>query len=127
MSHPSAQFESVTHTFSADAKFFDALMAHPSSEAFAEMSVWYTWLQKYLNDIQESLAEAGEPHGETYKIWVVSMLGGMAQALSMVMYLSARGIIHEAAAAGRRALEFLGVASHLVADPAKAKFLSLWR
>jgi hypothetical protein len=124
MSRPSAQFESVTHTFSADAKFFDALMAHPSSEAFAEMSVWYTWLQKYLNDIQESLAEAGEPHGETYKIWVVSMLGGMAQALSMVMYLSARGIIHEAAAAGRRALEFLGIASHLVADPAKAEFLS---
>jgi hypothetical protein len=122
MSRPSAQFESVTHTFSADAKFFDALMAHPSSEPFAEMSVWYTWLQKYLNDIQESLAEAGEPHGETYKMWVVSMLGGMAQALSMVMYLSARGIIHEAAAAGRRALEFLGIVSHLVADPAKADF-----
>jgi hypothetical protein len=40
------------------------------------------------------------------------------------MYLSARGIIHEAASAGRRALQFLGIASLLVADPAKAEFLS---
>lgn len=40
------------------------------------------------------------------------------------MYLLARGVVHEAAASGRRALEFLGMVCHLVRDPSTAQFLS---
>jgi hypothetical protein len=123
MNRPSVQFEDFTRTFSADAKFFDALMSQPCGEAFAEMCVWYNWLRQYLNDIQESLADAGKAHGERYTNWVVLMLAGMAHAISMMMYLSLRGIIHEAGASGRRALEFLGIASHLTTDPSKAQYL----
>jgi hypothetical protein len=120
---PSTQFENFTHTFSADEKFFDALMSQPCGEAFAEMCVWYNWLRQYLNDIQESLADTGQAHGKSYTTWVVAMLAGMSHAISMLMYLSPRGIIHEAGASGRRALEFLGVASHLITDPSKAQYL----
>jgi hypothetical protein len=39
------------------------------------------------------------------------------------MYLVARGVINEGAAAGRRALEYLGMAAHLLHDPSKAQYL----
>jgi hypothetical protein len=39
------------------------------------------------------------------------------------MYLLACGVVHEAAASGRRALEYIGMASHLVRHPGKAKSL----
>jgi hypothetical protein len=123
MTQPSAEFEKMTRTFSADRDFFDALMKQPCGEAFAEMCVWYNWHRNYLNDIQESLAEAGIPHGDTYAVWVLTMLVGVAHAVGMLMYLSVRGVVHEAGASGRRALEFLGIASHLLTDPSKARFL----
>jgi hypothetical protein len=123
MSRPSVQFDSFTRTFSADTEFFDALMSASGGEAFAEMCVWYNWLREYLNDIQGSLVDAGKVHGDTYDTWVVTMLAGMAHAIGMLMYLSPRGIIHEAGASGRRALEFLGIVSHLITDPSKAQFL----
>jgi hypothetical protein len=123
MTHASLQFEKMTRTFSADREFFDALMKQPCGEAYAEMCVWYNWHRNFLNDIQESLADTGKSHGDTYTLWVATMLGGMAHAIGMLMYLSVRGVVHEAGASGRRALEFLGVASHLITNPTKAQFL----
>lgn len=124
MSQPSQTLDELTNTFTADRKFFDVLMTQPCGEVFVEMLVWYLWLHEYLHDIQNSLQDAGKSHGSEYQMWVVSMIGGTAQAIGMLMYLLARGVVHEAAASGRRALESLGMASHLVRDPAKAKFLS---
>jgi hypothetical protein len=123
MNQPSQALDKLTNTFTADRAFFDALMAHPCSEAFLEMCVWYLWLHEYLHDIQDSLHDAGKSHGSDYQVWVISMIGGAAQGVGMLMYLLARGIVHEAAASGRRALEYLGMASHLVRDPQKAQFL----
>jgi hypothetical protein len=77
-----------------------------------------------LNDIQEALHDSGEAYGSDYQVWVVSMIGGAAQSVGMLMYLLARGVVHEAAASGRRALEYLGMASNLVRDPSKTQFLS---
>lgn len=124
MNQPSETLDNLTNTFTADRKFFDALMAQPCGEVFVEMSVWYIWLHDYLHDIQNSLHEGGKAHGPNYQVWVVSMIGGAAQSIGMLMYLLARGVVHEAAASGRRALEYLGMASHLVRDPAKTRFLS---
>jgi hypothetical protein len=123
MIQPSEALDRLTTTFNADRKFFDALMAEPAGEAFAEMCVWYLWLHEYLHDIQNSLHDGGNAYGSDYQLWVVAMAGGAAQAIGMLMYLIARGVVHEAAAAGRRALEFVGVACHLVNDPTKAKFV----
>jgi hypothetical protein len=123
MNQPSQTLDELTHTFTADRKFFDALMAQPCGEAFVEMCVWYIWLHDYLHDIQDSLHDGGKAHGSNFEVWVVSMIGGAAQAIGMLMYLLARGIVHEAAASGRRALEYLGMASHLVRDPARTRFL----
>lgn len=124
MNQPSQTLDELTNTFTADRKFFDALMAQPCGEAFLEMCVWYTWLHDYLHDIQNSLHEAGSAHGSNYQVWVVSMLGGTAQSIGMLMYLLVRGVVHEAAASGRRGLEYLGMACHLVRYPSKAQFLS---
>ena len=124
MNQPSEALDKLTHTFTADCKFFDVLMAQPCGDAFLEMCVWYLWLHEYLHDIQNSLFESGKAHGSDYQLWVVSMIGGAAQSIGMLIYLLARGVVYEAAAAGRRALEYLGMASHLVRDPAKARFLS---
>jgi hypothetical protein len=44
------------------------------------------------------------------------MIGGTAQSIGMLMYLVTRGVVQEAAASGRRALEYLGMACHLVKD-----------
>jgi len=123
MDQPSQALDSLTHTFTADRKFFDDLMTQPSGEMFLEMCVWYIWLRDYLHDMQNSLHEGGKSHGANYQIWVVSMIGGAAQSIGMMMYLSGRGVVHEAAASGRRALEYLGVVCHLVRDPAKAQYL----
>jgi hypothetical protein len=87
------------------------------------MCIWYNWLHIYMNDIQESLCDGGAAYGKAYQTWVTFMVGGIGQALGMLMYLSSRGVVHEAAASGRRALEFLGVVSHLVKDPSKSAFL----
>lgn len=116
--------DQLTQTFSADRKFFDALMEDPSSEAFIEMCVWTGWLQDYLNDIQESLCNPNPGQSEDYRAWVATMIGGIGHAIGMLMYLSARGVNHEAAASGRRALEFLGFVAHLVKDPSKGRFLA---
>ena len=123
MVEPSQALDNLTNTFTADRKFFDALMAEPCGEAFVEMCVWFLWLHEYLHDIQRSLHEGGESHGALYQAWVVSMIGGAAQSVGMLMYLVTRGVVQEAAASGRRALEYLGMACHLVRDPARAKFL----
>jgi hypothetical protein len=123
MSQPSDALDKLTNTFTADPKFFDALMAQPGGEAFLEMCVWYLWLHAYLHDIQNSLHDGGKKHGSDYQTWVISMIGGTAQSIGMLMYLVARGVVHEAAASGRRALEYLGVACHLVRDPTKARYL----
>lgn len=123
MNQPSHALDSLTNTFTADRKFFDALMTQPCGEAFVEMCVWYLWLHEYLHDIQNSLHDGGKSHGSDYQVWVVSMIAGAAQSIGMLMYLLARGVVHEAAASGRRALEYLGMASHLVRDPQMARFL----
>jgi len=123
MVETSRALDNLTNTFTADRKFFDALMAQPCGEAFVEMCVWFLWLHEYLHDIQSSLHDGGESHGAHYQVWVVSMIGGAAQSIGMLMYLITRGVVHEAAASGRRALEYLGMACHLVRDPARAKFL----
>lgn len=123
MNQPSQALDKLTNTFTADRAFFDDLMTDPCGEAFVEMCVWYIWLHEYLHDIQDSLRDAGKSHGSDYRVWVISMIGGAAQGIGMLMYLLARGIVHEAAASGRRALEYLGMASHLVRDPTKARFL----
>lgn len=122
MNHSEA-LDKLTNTFTADREFFNALMASPCGEVFVEMCVWYLWLHEYLHDIQHSLHDAGKSHGSDYQVWVISMIGGAAQSVGMLLYLLARGIVHEAAASGRRALEYIGMASHLVRDPAKVKFL----
>src|SRR5580658_6719311 len=122
MNQPSQALDNLTNTFTADRKFFDALMAQPCGEAFVEMCVWYLWLHEYLHDIQNSLHDGGESRGSTYQTWVVSMIGGAAQSIGMLMYLVARGVVQEAGASGRRGLEYLGMASHLVRDPGKARF-----
>jgi hypothetical protein len=124
MNQPSQALDELTNTFIADRAFFDDLMTDPCGETFVEMCVWYNWLHEYLHDIQDSLYDAGKSHGSDYQVWVISMIGGAAQGIGMLMYLLARGIGHEAAGSGRRALEYLGVASHLVSDPTKAQFLS---
>jgi len=124
MTQPSQAFDNLTNTFTADRKFFDALIGQPCGETFVEMCVWYLWLHEYMHDIQDSLHDGGKLHGSNYQLWVVSMIGGAAQSIGMLMYLLARGVVQEAAASGRRALEYLGVASHLVRDPARAQFLS---
>jgi hypothetical protein len=124
MKQPSQTLDRLTNTFTADREFFDAMMAEPPGKAFIEMCIWYLWLHEYLHDIQNSLNDAGKPNGSTYQLWVVSMIGGAAQAVGMLMYLMARGVVHEAAASGRRALESLGMACHLVRDPSKTQFLS---
>jgi hypothetical protein len=124
MNQPSQALDNLTNTFTADRKFFDTLTAHPCGETFVEMCVWYLWLHDYLHDIQNSLHDGGKSHGHDYQVLVVSMIGGAAQSLGMLMNLLARGVVNEAAASGRRALEYLGVACHLVRDPAKAKYLS---
>ena len=123
MNQTSQTLDKLTNTFTADRVFFDNLMSDPCGEAFVEMCVWYLWLHEYLHDIQDSLHEAGKSHGPDYQVWVVSMIGGVAQGVGMLMYLLARGVVHEAAASGRRALEYLGMASHLVRDPSKTQFL----
>jgi len=123
MAEPSQALDNLTNTFTADRKFFDALMTQPCGEAFVEMCVWFLWLHEYLHDIQSSLHESGKTHGPHYQVWVVSMIGGAAQSIGMLMYLVARGVVHEGAGSGRRALEYLGMACHLVRDPALAKFL----
>jgi hypothetical protein len=123
MVEPSQALDNLTNTFTADRKFFDALMAQPCGEAFVEMCVWFLWLHEYLHDIQSSLHEGGKSHGALYQAWVLSMIGGAAQSIGMLMYLVTRGVVQEAAASGRRALEYLGMACHLVRDPARAKFL----
>jgi hypothetical protein len=123
MNQPSDALDNLTNTFTADRKFFDLLMKEPCGEAFVEMCVWFLWLHEYLHDIQTSLHDGGKAHGPHYQAWVVSMVAGAAQSLGMLMYLVARGIVHEAAASGRRALEYLGVACFLVRDPTKAQFL----
>ena len=51
------------------------------------------------------------------------MVDGVAHCVGMLMYLVARGVINEGAAAGRRALEYLGMAAHLLHDPSKAQYL----
>lgn len=99
-------------------------MKDPCSEAFVEMCIWTGWLKEYLNDIQESLCNADSAHGDDYRVWVATMIGGIGHAIGMLMYLSARGVIHEAAASGRRALEFLGFVSHLIKDPSKGALLA---
>jgi hypothetical protein len=124
MMSSSQGLDQLTHTFSADRKFFDALMEDPCSEAFIEMCIWTGWLQEYLNDIQESLCNTTPTHGDDYRLWVAAMIGGIGHASGMLMYLSARGVIHEAAASGRRALEFLGFVSHLIKDPSKQGLLA---
>jgi hypothetical protein len=123
MNQPSQALDNLTNTFTADREFFDALMAQPCGEAFLEMCVWYLWLHVYLHDIQNSLHDGGKSRGSTYQTWVVSMIGGAAQSIGMLMYLVARGVVQEAGASGRRGLEYLGMASHLVRDPGKARFL----
>ncbi len=123
MNRPSDALDKITNTFTADRTFFDAMMAQPSGEAFLGMCVWYIWLQEYLHDIQQSLHDGLKAHGSEYQIWVVSMIGGTAQSIGMLMYLLSRGVAHEAAASARRALEYLGMACHLVRDPDKARFL----
>jgi hypothetical protein len=124
MNQPSETLDKLTKTFTADRKFFDVLMAQPTGEMFVEMCVWYIWLHDYLDDIQHSLDEGGKAYGSNYQLWVVCMIGGAAQSIGMLMYLLARGVVHEAAASGRRALEYLGMAGHLLRDPTKAQFLS---
>jgi hypothetical protein len=123
MNQPSETLNKLTKTFTADRGFFDALMFQPSGEKFVEMCIWHLWLHQYLHDIQRSLGERDTPHGPEYQVWVVSMISGAAQATGMLMYLLARGVVHEAAASGRRGLEYLGMVSHLVRDPAKAHAL----
>jgi hypothetical protein len=124
MSSPSQEFDQLTHTFSTDMKFFDSLMEDPCSEAFIEMCIWDNWLREYLNDIQESLCNTIPGQGDDYRVWVATMIGGIGHAVGTLMYLSARGVIHEAAASGRRALEFLGFVSHLIRNPSKARLLA---
>jgi hypothetical protein len=124
MSLPSKALDDITSTFTADRKFFDCLMQRPCGEAFVEMCVWFLWMHEYLHDIQNSLHEGGKSHGSNYQMWVVAMIGGTAQSIGMLLYLLARGVVQEAAAAGRRALEYLGMACHLVRDPTAAQFLS---
>lgn len=123
MNQPSAALDTLTRTFSADLKFFDALMTGPAADIFVEMCVWDVWLNDYLLDIQNSLHDGAAGHGGEYQLWIVSMLAGVAQPSGMLMYLLARGIVIEAAASGRRALEYLGMLSHLVRCPEKAQYL----
>lgn len=123
MKQPYQALDNLTNTFTADSAFFDALMQHPCGESYIEMCVWYLWLHEYLHDIQSSLHDAGKLYGADYQIWVISMIGGAAQGVGMLMYLLARGIVHEAASSGRRALEYIGMTSHLVRDPTKTQFL----
>jgi hypothetical protein len=68
MVEPSQALDNLTNTFTADRKFFDALMAQPSGEAFVEMCVWFLWLHEYLHDIQNSLHEGGKSHGADYQV-----------------------------------------------------------
>ncbi|WP_263352091.1 hypothetical protein [Acidicapsa acidisoli] len=124
MSSPSHALDAFTNTFTSDRKLFDSLMEQTCREDFVEMCVWYIWLQEYLHDIQNSLHDGGKSYGPNYQAWVVSMIGGAAQSIGMLMYLLTRGVVHEAAASGRRALEHLAMASHLVRDPAKGRFLN---
>jgi hypothetical protein len=124
LNRPSETLDRLTRTFCADRQFFDELMAQPCGEAFVEMCVWHLWLVEYLHDIQNSLHVAGGRHGANYQLWVISMIGGVAHCLGMLMYLVARGVVNEAAASGRRALEYLGVAAHLVRDPSTAQCLT---
>ncbi len=123
MKTPSVLLDHLTRTFTADQQFFDEMMAQPAGGRFVEMCIWYLWLHDYLHDIQDSLTEAAKAHSKEYQVWVVSMAAGAAQSIGMLMYLLCRGVVHEASAAGRRALEYLGMMSHLVRDPSKARFL----
>ena len=70
MVEPSQALDNLTNTFTADRKFFDALMAQSCGEAFVEMCVWFLWLHEYLHDIQSSLHEGGKSHGALYQAWV---------------------------------------------------------
>lgn len=122
---PSEALDRLTRTFTADRQFFDDLMANPGGQTFIEMCVWYLWLQEYPHDIQNSLHEAGKTYGKDYQVWVVSMVGGIAQSAGMLMYLLSRGVVQESVAAARRALEYLGMLSHLLRGPAKALYLNM--
>jgi hypothetical protein len=69
MAEPSQALDNLTNTFTADRKFFDALMTQPCGEAFVEMCVWFLWLHEYLHDIQSSLHESGKTHGPHYQVY----------------------------------------------------------
>jgi len=123
--NPSARVEFLTKTFSADQNFCDYVLASEAKRQIAEMLVYQRWAATYMNDFQEALSDNvaqrfGQLHRERAQFWTLTLMGGVWRDINLACYLSLRGLVGEARAVLRRALESIGVLSHLWQDPAKA-------
>lgn len=124
----SERLDALTNTFSSDRNFCDYLLMSNAKRQIAEMLVYHQWMTKYMNDCQNTLAKRAhdrfaEADRELAGFWTLTLMAGVYRDLNLACYLSLRGLLAEAGSALRRALESVGVLSHLWHQPGKAAVL----
>src|SRR6266404_4431947 len=121
-------FEGEIGTFRADRLFCDSLLASRQAGSVAELIVYYAWARACLPHLQKDFLQLVPSHfhedvRESAHFWTFSFLLAIMKDISLVPHLVIRGVISEAGSALRRALEHIGVLTHIWADPAKIQFL----
>jgi hypothetical protein len=127
MTKVSDALDRLTQTFSMDRAYCDALMNSASASAVAELLISHQWANSALPLCYKGLAAAVGQHfgarSENATFWNFILLDGVNRDLRLVPYLVLRGVASEASAALRRALEHVGVLTHIWMDPEKVDAL----
>ena len=128
MSSSSEKLDELTHTFSADRLFYDALLTSRNAEKVAEVLVFNEWASKYMAYCQQGLLQQvptrfGATRLTSGELWTAILMAGLTKDINLVPYLVLRGLVSEAGAVLRRGLETTGVLTHIWCDPTKVQAL----
>lgn len=123
MPRASDAVDSLTHTFSMDRAYCDALLNSGNADMVAELLISHQWANSALPACYSGLAATVEKRfglrAEKARFWNLILFDGVNRDLRLMPYLVLRGIDSEASAALRRALEHVGVLTHIWAYPGK--------
>jgi hypothetical protein len=120
------QIDRLTSTFSADRAYCEHLFSSPEASRPTQLLVYHQWALAYLPRFQQGLLAMVPRHfapvsRNDAEMWTAILTGGIIKDICLTPYFVIRGLTSEAGSVIRRALEHLGVLTHLWYDPAKIR------
>jgi hypothetical protein len=129
MGSVSDELDQLTHTFTIDRTYCDALFHSKGASLTAELLLSHLWSNSALPLCHHALAAQiqerfGARYSEEAALWNLVLFDSASRDLRLIPYFVLRGLGPEASVALRRAFEHVGVLAHVWARPEKVELLS---